>query len=79
MESILITSWQIDGEKKETVTDSILEDSKITQIVTAAMTLKDTFLCYDQHRQRIKKQRHHFANKGSYSQSYDFSSCHVRM
>ena len=37
-----ITSWQIDGEKKETVTDSILEDSKITQMVTAAMILKDT-------------------------------------
>ena len=27
----------------------------------------------------IKKQRHHFANKGSYSQSYVFSSNHVRM
>ena len=37
-----ITSWQIDGEKKETVTDSILEDSKITQMVTAAVILKDT-------------------------------------
>ena len=36
------TSWQIDGEKKETVTDSILEDSKITQMVTAAVILKDT-------------------------------------
>ena len=37
-----ITSWQIDGEKKEPVTDSILEDSKITQMVTAAVILKDT-------------------------------------
>ena len=27
----------------------------------------------------IKKQRHHFADKGLYSQSYDFSSSHVRM
>ena len=34
---------------------------------------------YDQHRQHIKKQRHHFANKGPYSQSYDFSSSHVQM
>ena len=25
----------------------------------------------------IKKQRHHFAEKGPYSQSYDFSSSHV--
>ena len=27
----------------------------------------------------IKKQRHHFADKGPYSQSYGFSSNHVRM
>ena len=30
-------------------------------------------------RQHIKKQRHHFANKGPYSQSYGFSSSYVRM
>ena len=34
---------------------------------------------YDKPRQRIKKQRLHFANKGPYSQSYGFSSSHVRM
>ena len=28
---------------------------------------------------RIKKQRHHFANKGPYSQSYGFSSSRVWM
>ena len=32
-----------------------------------------------QTRQDIKKQRHYFANKGSYSQSYGFSSSHVWM
>ena len=32
---------------------------------------------YDKPRQCIKKQRHHFANKGPYSQSYGFSSGHV--
>ena len=31
---------------------------------------------YDQPRQQIKKQRHYFANKGSFSQSYGFSSSH---
>ena len=31
----------------------------------------------DQSRQYIKKQRHYFANKGPYSQSYGFSSGHV--
>ena len=30
-------------------------------------------------RQHIKKQRYHFANKGVYSQSYEFSSSHVWM
>ena len=34
---------------------------------------------YDQPRQRIKKQRHYFANNGPSSQSYGFSSSHVRM
>jgi len=34
---------------------------------------------YDQPRQHIKKQRHYFANKGLYSQSYGFSSGHVWM
>ena len=34
---------------------------------------------YDKPRQHIKKQRHHFTNKGSSSQSYRFSSSHVWM
>ena len=36
-----ITSWQIDGETMETVTDFIFLGSKITDMVTAAMKLKD--------------------------------------
>ena len=35
-----ITSWQIDGETMETVTDFLFLGSKITAIVTAAMKLK---------------------------------------
>ena len=34
---------------------------------------------YDKLRQYIKKQRHHFADKGSYSQIYGLSSSHVWM
>ena len=34
---------------------------------------------YDTPRQHIKKQRHHFATKHPYSQSYGFFSCHVWM
>ena len=36
-----ITSWQIDGETMETVTDTIFLGSKM-QMVTAAMKLKDS-------------------------------------
>ena len=38
-----ITSWKIDGETMETVTDFIFLDSEITEMVTAAMKLKDTY------------------------------------
>ena len=41
MASAPITSWQIDGETMETVTDFILGGSKITADVTAAMKSKD--------------------------------------
>ena len=37
-----ITSWQRDGETMETVSDFIFLGSKILQMVTAAMKLKDT-------------------------------------
>ena len=80
MASSPILSWQIDGETMQTVTDFIFLDSKITadgdcshEIKTLAPSKKS----YDQ--QQIKKQRHHFANKGRSSQSYGFSSCHVWM
>ena len=47
------------------------------------MKLKDALLLgrktVTKPRQHIKKQRHHFANKGLSSQSYHFSSCHVWM
>ena len=36
-----ITSWQIDGETMETVTDFVFLAPKSLQMVTAAMKLKD--------------------------------------
>ena len=53
---------------------------KSLKMVTAAMKLKDT--CFlegnlDKHRWYIKKERHHFADKGQYSQNYGFSSSHI--
>ena len=38
-----ITSWEIDGETVETVSDYFLGAPKSLQIVTAAMHLKDAY------------------------------------
>ena len=43
MPSGLITSWEIDGETVETVSDFILRGSKITQLMIAAIKLKDAY------------------------------------
>ena len=73
-----ITSWQIDGETMETVTDFILGASKITADGDCSHEIKTPWKkSYNQSRQHIKKQRHYFANKGPSSQG--FSSSHVWM
>ena len=76
-----ITSWQIDGETVETVSDFIFLGSKITaddgDCSHEIKRLSPWKKSYDQPRQHIKKQRHYFANKGQSSQSYGFSSSHV--
>ena len=41
MASSPLTSWQMDGETRETVRDFIFLGSKSLQMVTAAMELKD--------------------------------------
>ena len=71
MSSGPITSWQIDGETVETVADFIFLGS-----LQMVIPWKES---YDQPRQHIKKQRHYSANKGPFSQSYGFSSSHVRV
>ena len=71
-----------DGETVETVVDLFLGGSKSLQMVTTDMKLKILTpweKSYDQPRQRIKKQRCYFANKGPSSQGYGFFSSHVRM
>ena len=82
MASVPMTSWWIEGEKVETVTDFISWAPKSLPVVTAAMNFKNLAPwkeSYDKPRQCIKKQRHHFANKIPYSQSYGFSSSHVQI
>ena len=44
MASSPITSWEIDGETVETVSDFIFWTPKSLQMVIAAMKLKDTYL-----------------------------------
>ena len=78
-----ITSWQIDGETVETVSDFIFGGSKITAddncnhkikrcllLGRKAMTNLDSIL---------KSRRQYFANKGPFTQSYGFSNSHVWM
>ena len=77
-----ITSWEIDGETVETVSDFIFLDSKITVDGDCSREIKILTpwkKSYDQPRQHIQKQRHYFANKGPSSQSYGFSIGHVWM
>ena len=56
--------------------------SKITMDGDCNLKLKDPVawkVSYDKPRQCIKKQRHHFADKGLYCQSYGFPGSHVLM
>ena len=74
MASSPITSWQTDGETMETVTDfflgsTITADGECSHEIKTLASWKKS---YDKPRQHIKKQRHYFANKGLYNQSYDF-------
>ena len=77
-----ITSWQIDGETMETVTDFILGGSKITADGECSHEIKRHLLLGRKviiNLDSIFKSRHYFANKGPSSQSYGFSSSHVSM
>ena len=77
-----ITSWEINGETVE---------MRLTLFFCSIIicrwwlqpwnekTLAPWKESDDQPREHIKKQRHYFANKGSSSQGYGFSSSHVWM
>ena len=94
MASGCITSWEINGQKVETLTGFILGGFKITSDGDCSHEIKRLMLLerkamkkrkkerkksYDQPRQHIKKQRYYFANKGPSCQSYGFFSSHVWM
>ena len=77
-----ITSWQINGETMETVTDSIFLGSKITadgdcshEIKRCLLLGRNAMTTLDS----ILRNRYYFTDKGPSSQSYGFSSGHVWM
>ena len=78
-----ITSGQIDGEKKWKQWQTLFSGFKVTVEVEYSHEIKMPTSWkknYDKPRQCIKKQKHHFANKGLIvSQSYVFSSSCVWM
>ena len=79
MASVPITSWEIDGE---TVADFIFWGSKITADGDCSHEIKRCLFFVRKvmtNLDSIFKSRHYFANKGSSSQGYGFSSGRVWM
>ena len=77
-----ITSWQINGETIEIVTDFILGGSKITADGDCRHEIKRHLLLGIKAMTKlgsILKSSHYFVNKGPSSQGYGFSSGHVWM
>ena len=80
-----ITSWEIDGEPVETVSDFILGGSKITADGDCSHEIKRRLLLGRKVMTNLDSifkslfKRHYFANKVSSSQGYGFSCGHVWM
>ena len=76
-----ITSWEIDGETVETLSDFIFLGSKITADGDCSHKIKKRLLLGRKVMTNLdiilKRQRHYFADKGLSSQSYGFSSSHA--
>ena len=82
MASVPITSWEIDGETVETVSDFIFGGSKITADGDCSHEIKRRLLLGRKvmsNLDSILKSRHYFANNVPSSQGYGFSSGHVWM
>ena len=76
------TSWEVDGETVETVSDFIFRGSKIAADGDCSHEIKRCLLLGRKvmtNLDSIFKSRHYFANKGPSSQGYGFPSAHVWM
>ena len=81
MASSPITSWQIDGETMETVTDFILGGSKITVDGDCSYEIRRCLLLGRKAMTNLNSilKNRDITNKGLFNQSYGFSSSHVWM
>ena len=80
MASSPITLWQIDRGTMGTVKDFILGGSKITAEGDHSHEIKRHLLLARKamtNLDNVLNSRHHFADKGLYSQNYGFSSSHI--
>ena len=77
------TSWEIDGETVETVSDFILGGSKISADGDCSHEIKRCLLLGRKAMTNLVSvllsRAYYFANKGPYCQNYGFSSSHVQM
>ena len=75
------TSWEIDGETVEILSDFIWGGSKITADGDCSHEIKKKHVLLGKkvmtNLDSIKMQRYYFVNKGPSSQGYGFSSSHV--
>ena len=82
MSSGPVTSWQIEGEKVEVLTDFLFLGSKITADGDYSHEIRRRLPwqeSYDKPRQCVEKQRHYSDDKGSYSQGYGLPSGHIQL
>ena len=82
MASCPITSWQIEGEKVELVTDFLFMDSKITADGDCSHEIKRRLLLGRKamtNQDCVEKQRHYSADNGLHSQGYGLPSGHVQL
>ena len=77
-----ITSWEMEGKKWKqwlilyTWTPKSLQNDCSSEVKKMLAPWKES---YDKTRQHIKNQRHHLANKGPYTKSYDFCGSHLQI
>ena len=74
-----ITSWQIEGENVEEVTDFLFFGSTITVDGDCSHEIRRWLLLGRKSYEKPRQQWHHFADKGPYSQGYGLSNSHIRM